>query len=77
MTDLELAALELKISQAETEYHALVTGNKPRVFVDQNGERVEFVAANRGVLLQYIQSLKSQLPDAEVFGYVQPIRYLF
>ncbi|QFS86614.1 MULTISPECIES: gpW family head-tail joining protein [Marinobacter] len=50
-----------RLAEAESEYHALITGNKPRVVVDQNGERVEFTAANAGRLRQYIESLRAQL----------------
>lgn len=50
-----------KLTEAEAEYHALVTGNKPRVIVDQNGERVEFTMANVARLAAYIQSLRRTL----------------
>lgn len=53
--------LREQLEDAERQYHLLVTGQSPRVIVDQNGERVEFNAANRGALLQYIQSLKERL----------------
>lgn len=49
------------LAQAEQAYHDLVLGNKPRVIVDQNGERVEFSSANRNDLYQYIQQLRSVL----------------
>lgn len=50
-----------KLDAAESAYHDLITGAKPRVVVDQNGERVEFTAANSSKLAQYIKSLKNQL----------------
>lgn len=50
-----------KLLDAEIEYHALITGVKARVVVDQNGERVEFTPANAGRLAQYIESLKAQM----------------
>lgn len=50
-----------KLEQAEQDYHDLVTGNKARVFVDQNGERVEYVQANAARLAAYINDLKVQL----------------
>lgn len=50
-----------KLADAEYQYHALMTGNKPRVVVDQNGERVEFTSANASRLMQYIESLRKQL----------------
>ena len=56
-----MATVADRLAEAEAEYHALITGTKPRVVVDQNGERVEFTTANAGRLRQYIQSLKDQL----------------
>lgn len=38
-----------------------MTGNKVRVVVDQNGERVEFTAANAGKLAQYIENLRARV----------------
>ena len=56
-----MATVADRLAEAEVEYHALITGNKPRVVVDQNGERVEFTVANAGRLKQYIESLKLTL----------------
>lgn len=52
---------EEKLADAEAKYHKLVVGTAVRVFVDQNGERVEFTATTRASLLAYIQELKRQL----------------
>lgn len=49
------------LAEAEREYHLLRTGQKARVVVDQNGERVEFTAANRADLKAYIDELKAAL----------------
>ena len=49
------------ITDAREQYHALLTGKAARVVVDSNGERLEFVAANRPALYAYIQNLESQL----------------
>lgn len=65
-----------KIKDAERQYHALQTGTMPRVVVDQNGERVEFVAANSLKLYQYIQGLKAQVPTAVDAG-SGPMRFVF
>lgn len=56
--------LEQQIAEAEESYHNLLIGRSARVVVDQNGERVEFTAANRADLYNYIQRLKSQLNPA-------------
>ncbi len=50
-----------KLADAETKYHLLLTGQMARVVVDQNGERVEFTAANASRLQAYIQDLQRQL----------------
>lgn len=55
-----MATVAERLAEAEAEYHALVTGTKPRVVVDQNGERVEFTSANAGKLRQYIEALRAQ-----------------
>jgi len=34
------------LAEMRADYTALISGNKARVIVDQNGERVEFTAAN-------------------------------
>lgn len=49
------------LAEARKAYHALMTGTSARVVVDQNGERVEFVAANKQALLAYITQLEQQL----------------
>jgi hypothetical protein len=54
------AALTL-LNEAETQYHRLMLGLSPRVVVDQNGERIEYTAANAPRLAQYIAGLKMQL----------------
>ena len=41
-----------------------MTGRAARIVIDQNGERVEFVAANRAALYTYIQQLKALLPTS-------------
>ncbi len=45
------------------DYADLISGNKPRVVVDQNGERVEFTSANAARLYQFIQEVAACLPD--------------
>lgn len=50
-----------KLDAAEQAYHDLMTGRSARVVVDQNGERVEFTAANAARLQAYIQTLRNEL----------------
>lgn len=54
-------ATQQQLDQARAAYHNLMTGKLPRVVVDQNGERVEFNAANSSKLLAYIQQLENEL----------------
>lgn len=53
--------LQEKLTAAELAYHNLVTGKMARVFVDSNGERVEYTVTNAQQLLKYIADLKSQI----------------
>jgi len=63
-----------KLAEAESEYHALMTGLKPRVLVDRNGERVEYTAANAAKLLRYIESLRAMVGTSDRIG---PARVFF
>jgi hypothetical protein len=58
-----------KLEEARAAYHQLNTGTMARVVVDQNGERVEFTAANRTGLYSYIQQLEAQMPCAPLGGF--------
>lgn len=55
---------EQQLADAKAQYHLLVTGQQAKVFVDQNGERVEYQAANRGDLLKYITRLEADIAGA-------------
>lgn len=56
-----IALLKQRLEEAEQAYHDLQTGRMPRVFVDQNGERVEYTAANAYRLSTYIAELKRRI----------------
>lgn len=62
------------LTDAQEQYHALLTGQKVRVVVDQNGERVEFTSANIGRLASYIDRLKAQIAGRSSLG---PARVYF
>lgn len=51
----------VQLAQMEQDYRDIISGNKARVIVDQNGERVEFTSANIARLYQYIVEQKSLL----------------
>jgi hypothetical protein len=72
------AALTLNLADARSAYHSLMTGTATRVIVDQNGERVEFQAANRGNLANYIVALEAQLAVTPAASRVLgPARFIF
>jgi hypothetical protein len=52
-----------------------MTGLKVRVFVDHNGERVEYTNANAARLRAYIQELERQV-DANI-QHTGPLRVFF
>lgn len=68
LTAEETALYTTYLSEAETALHKLMIGQSARVFVDQNGERVEFTAANAQRLRAYIHELKSKLGLLSVTG---------
>jgi len=68
LTAEETALYTTYLSDAETALHKLMLGQSARVFVDQNGERVEFTAANAQRLRAYIYELKMKLGKVDVTG---------
>lgn len=76
MTSAELNDLKATIKDAKAKYHLLITGQAVRVFVDQNGERMEFVGVKSADLAAYIRGLEAQLPDAPS-PFAQPIGFFF
>lgn len=60
-TPERIAELTALLADAKQALHNLNTGRMARVVVDQNGERVEFTAANRTGLLSYINQLQAEL----------------
>jgi len=64
----DTAQIRLWLAEAEVAYHQINMGLRAKVFVDQNGERVEYEGATRGQLLAYINELKRQLGMGSVIG---------
>jgi len=56
------------LADAEEQYHMLSTGRAVRVFVDQNGERIEYGTGSLLQLSKYIAELKRQLGLVTVSG---------
>lgn len=61
LTADEITQYTAYLASAEKAYHSLIVGGQARVFVDQNGERIEYTVANRASLLAYIQQLRDAL----------------
>ena len=61
LTTEQRTLYQTRLADAEAAYHDLRLGKQARVFVDQNGERVEFAVANAGRLQAYITELKALL----------------
>lgn len=76
MTNEELIQLQADIKDAKRKYHALMTGTAVTVFVDQNGERIEYSRVSANSLAAYITSLEAQLPGASS-PYARPLRFVF
>lgn len=71
-----MATLEERLKEARSAYHALMTGQLARVFVDQNGERVEFTSANKTSLYNYILQLEMQTGSIKPRDF-SPIGFIF
>jgi len=61
LTPEERTLLAGRLAEAEQSLHELMIGQQARVFVDQNGERVEYSMASADRLRAYIASLKQLL----------------
>jgi hypothetical protein len=46
------------LNEARSAYHILMMGQQAKVFVDQNGERIEYTASNSNRLSAYISYLE-------------------
>lgn len=63
------------LQQAKDAKHKLVTGQLARVFMDQNGERVEFTATNLDALNSYIRELEQLVTPSRCVQ--RPIGFIF
>lgn len=68
LTAAERATLTTRLEEAEAAYHSVLMGRSARVFVDQNGERIEYTASNATRLAAYIAELKRQLDCTTATG---------
>lgn len=69
------------LQQADQAWFDLSTGATVRVVQDQNGERIEYNAANRAGLLSFISMLQSQCTTYKSVALgpcmARPLRFLF
>lgn len=70
-----MATTAEKLAQALDAKHKLATGQLARVFMDQNGERVEYTATNMAQLDRYIAELQAEL--AGTARTAKPVRFIF
>lgn len=61
LTEEQQVVYRRRLADAEEAWHQLQTGQQARVFVDQNGERIEYTPATRASLRAYIMELKAAL----------------
>lgn len=71
-----VAETEALIVSLEAAYLQLMSNTAVRVFVDQNGERLEFASANPDKLKAFIERLYATLPGYRA-DIVPPMRYFF
>lgn len=73
-----MLSTQQKLDDAQLQYHLLVTGRQANVFVDMNGERVQFTTANRQDLQAYISQLQAELAGQTTGpSAARPLGFLF
>jgi len=65
------------LAELRGDYKDLISGNKARVIVDQNGERVEFTAANAQRLYALIQEVAACLSPGTAPRANRPMGFYF
>lgn len=79
MDTAAVAAIRLQLADARSAYHSLMTGTRVQLFLDQNGEKVQYTTATRADLYSYIQELQSKLPcdDPDAPIWPRPLTFVF
>lgn len=73
-----MATAAVRLAEARTARHKLITGQMARVFMDQNGERVEFTQTNIAMLDRYIRELEGEVsPSLAGLKAPRPIGFIF
>lgn len=73
----EKAKYERWLSEARDAYNDLVTGNRARVFVDQNGERIEYDRSSAADLARWITTIETALSPVPGRSRPRPIGFTF
>ncbi len=68
LTSTERALYTTRLAEAQAAYHTIVMGGGVKVFVDQNGERIEYNQGSIRGLTAYIAELKRLLGLGEALG---------
>lgn len=71
-----MATIQERLDQAKEAKHKLATGQLARVFMDQNGERVEFTTTNMAQLSSYIASLEAEIAGTRA-TIRKPVGFIF
>lgn len=71
LTEEERTLYNTRLTSAEGALHNLMIGEQAKVFVDQNGERVEFTQASAPRLRAYIAELRTLLGKQTISGPMQ------
>lgn len=71
-----MATTQERLDQAKEAKHKLATGQLARVFMDQNGERVEYTATNMAQLSSYIASLEAEIAGVNRLAR-KPVGFIF
>lgn len=78
LTPTERAAIKARIAKLEAAYDDIISGKAVKRFVDQNGEQVEYTAANAAKLLSFINELKAMIDCAFSMRYKpRPVGFVF
>ena len=78
LTPTEIAAIKARIVKLEAAYDDILSGKAIKRFVDQNGEQVEYTAANAAKLLAFINELKSMIDCNFARSYKpRPVGFVF
>ncbi len=78
LTSTERTIYQARLDAARIAYDKIMTGASIKMFIDQNGERVEYNPANLTLLAQYIRELEEMLnPCVAEYNRPRAIGFIF